>query len=366
MNLLFLFALLFFFDVFHGTASEESVPLSYENATLWLDLFEETTEHRQDFCGEQERYQNGDLEINLVLEGKHLNVALGPDSTFVKRNPDGSLNENYPGLMPVLMDEVARRGKFTWRDSFIIHSSDVPPDKTWSDLLIWLVDSYDVAVWWWFALHSREALGASFPTGWYDGSIIIVAKQESENFFDTFSPFSWSKPFTPGVWALLTLTMIVTGIISVHLDPQQRNKKTSVNSSFLSSIYSSSVVFTGHLDLHPSTHTGRLVSFSLSFFAMLMLSAYTANLASFLVIEKASLALQVNTVNDIVRNQKTMCVYTKSATQESITDAYPNALFVEKDNDMEALLSLKKGECDYAVLGLSSWEDVSTYNVTKY
>ena len=345
--------------LFQEAASEESTTLDIGNQDIYLDLFNTSTIHRQIFCDEQKRQQRGELEINLALEGRHVNVALGPDSTFVHRNADGSLNKEYPGLMPILMDEVARRGKFTWRNSYFIHGSNVPSDKSWTDMLVWIVDYYDVAVWWWFALYSREALGVSFPKGWYDGSIIIIAKQETENYFDTFSPFSWSKPFTPGVWLFLLATMIVTGIVSMRLDPHVREKAETTKHLLLSNIYSALIVFTGHLDLDPNTHSGQLVSFSLSFFAMLMLSAYTANLASFLVIEKASLSFQVNTVNDIVRMQKTMCIYAQSATQEAVASSYPDALFVEKHDDTAVLLALKNDECDYAILGLSSWEAVS-------
>ena len=343
-------------------ASEESVVLEFENTDLSLDLFNTTVTYRQNFCDEQERYQNGELEINLALEGRHLNVALGPNPTFFKRNLDGSINQEYPGLVPVLLDEVARRGKFTWRDSFAVHGVEISSDKTFTDILVWLVDTYDVAAGWWFPLHERESRGVSFPKGWYDGSIIIVTKQESNSYFGTFSPFSWSQPFTPSVWALLCFTMVITGLIGGQLDPMERRKGNLTLSYFLSSIHASVLVFTGHLDLNPSTHAAQLISLSLSFFAMLMLSAYTANLASFLVLEKSSIATHINTVNDIVRNQKTMCVYGQTATKTEVESIYSDAIFVEKANDKELLLGLKNDECDYGILGLSSWEEVSFNN----
>ena len=324
------------------------------NQDLYLELFDESVVHRQNFCAEQQKYQNGTIDINLALEGRHVNVALGPDLDFLNRNINGSL----PGLMAVLMDEVAERGKFTWRDSYIIHSDNVPSGKTWTDLCIWLIDHYDVAVWFWYQLYSREALGISFPKGWYDGSIIIIAKQEDNDFLESFSPFSWSRPFTPGVWLLLLITMIVTGYVTMQLDPKAKEKDETRSEFFMSNVYSSLIVFTGHLDLDPNTRAGELVSFSLSFFAMLMLSAYTANLASFLVAEKASRD-QVNTVNDIVRMKKSMCIYEQSGPLEAIKKIYNDSIFVEKGDDKKALLGLKNDECNYAIVGQSTWDNVS-------
>ena len=45
--------------------------------------------------------------------------------------------------------------------------------------------------------------------------------------------------------------------------------------------------------------------------------------------------------------------------QEAVASSYPDALFVEKHDDTAVLLALKNDECDYAILGLSSWEAVS-------
>lgn len=339
-------------------SSDESRPLLHGNPDLYQELFDSSAVHRQNFCPEQEKYQNRTLELNLALKGRHLNIALGPDETYLNLNDDGSLNEDYPGLMAVLLDEVARRGEFTWRDSYFVHGDNVPADKTWTDMAVWLVDHYDVAAWWWFALYSREALGISFPKGWYDGSIVIVSKQDTDNYFETFRPFSWSQPFTASVWFLLLFTMIITGIVSMMLDPQLREKTETTTHYLLSNVHASLIVFTGHMDLDPNTHAGQLVSFSLSFFAMLMLSAYTANLASFLVIEKASLAVQVNTIGDIVRLQKSMCVYKQSATQEAVASVYKDAIFVERENDKDALIGLRDDDCDFAILGISSWEEL--------
>lgn len=98
------------------------------------------------------------------------------------------------------------------------------------------------------------------------------------------------------------------------------------------------------------------MSFSIAFFAMLLLAAYTANLASFLVIEKAAANTLVDTVNDIVKSGKSICVENGAATQKAVQNTYDSAILVKKANDEESLLALGKGECDYAVMPLSNFE----------
>ena len=345
-----------FLNAFQYVVPDQTLEV-YGNPDLSQKPFDTSISFRQNFCEEQKRFQRGELEINLALEGRYLNIALVPSNNFVKRNrTDNSLDVDYPGLQVVLMDEVARRGKFTWRDSFYFVDT-LPKGSTWTQYLAWMVDSYDVSVSWWYASPEREALGISFPMGWYDGTSIIVEKKKDSRHFGAFDLFSWSDPFTPGVWFLLIGTLIFTGGLGMYLDPKSRDEKRL--DFVLSGIHSSLISFTGQIDIHPSTHAAELVSFSISFFAMLMLSAYTANLASFLVIEKASLASSVNTVEDIVRLKKPVCIDWSAALRETIEKAYPNAIFIKKEADKTALLGVKNDECEYAIVGLSSWEEVS-------
>ena len=356
----FLLFLVVFVNVFEWTLSDQVNEKSYANQDLNLEPFDTSITHRQNFCDEQARYQRGDVEFNLALEGRNVNVALGRDKKFINivNDTDLSIAVGDPGLQVVLMDEVARRGKFTWRNSFTF-TPFRPEGSTWTQYLAWMVDSYDVSVSWWYISPEREALGISFPMGWYDGTVIMIKKENPVKYLGAFHLYAWSDPFTPGVWLLLLVTLIFTGCVALYLDPNSRGGKFPTFDILLSNLQTSLIAFTGSIELHPSTHAAKAVSLSLSFFAMLMLSAYTANLASFLVIEKSSVALEVNTVGDIVKFGKTICIDGSAAPREAIEQDYPNAIFIEKNGDEDSLLGLKNDECDYAILGLSSWEDVS-------
>lgn len=91
---------------------------------------------------------------------------------------------------------------------------------------------------------------------------------------------------------------------------------------------------------------------------MLLFSAYTANLASFLVVQQNARATEINTVKDIVGLGKVMCVYKGGAVEAEILKMYPNAKFAEIDSadDDDVLIALQEDNCDYAVVGQTAWE----------
>ncbi|GFH55632.1 hypothetical protein CTEN210_12108 [Chaetoceros tenuissimus] len=214
---------------------------------------------------------------------------------------------------------------------------------------------------WWFDTLTRISLGASFPKGWLDGSLIIVTIDDDRQ--DEFQPFSWAKPFTWTVWVAIITTLVVSALISALVEGRSRRNEAifapfegSVVSTLLSYLHQAFLVVTGHLDLIPNTHAGQLVSLSMSFFAMLLLSAYTANLASFLVVERTSARLAVNTVNDIVQARQSICVWGGTPVEEEILALYENAMLVTKVGDDGVLKGVRDGECNFGVVALSSYE----------
>lgn len=106
------------------------------------------------------------------------------------------------------------------------------------------------------------------------------------------------------------------------------------------------------MEVSPATHAGQVISFSVAFFAVLIVSAYTAaNLVSFLVVQKAS-NVQINTVNDIIKIGGSICVYKSTAVEDELRGTYGNAILVPKDDDKDVMMGAR---CDYGVLALASY-----------
>ena len=72
-----------------------------------------------DFCGV---VRDETLELNDALRGRNLSIAVqyGKGFDFFQYNPDEELSFNNPGgMVPAMLDELARRAGFSWRNSFV-------------------------------------------------------------------------------------------------------------------------------------------------------------------------------------------------------------------------------------------------------
>lgn len=201
-----------------------------------------------------------------------------------------------------------------------------------------------------------------YPRGWYEGSFIIVSKLEA--FFKSeFSAFSWMRPFTGSVWLGIVLTLFITGIIALFVEGRSFRDlakmapfKGNYVSLTVSYVYQMFLVVTGHLDVMTRTHSGQVVSFSICLFCLFIVSTYTANLASFLVIQKAASSEQVNSVGDIVKFGKSICVYGDTAANIAIREQYPTASIVKRTDERDVMIGLNEAECDYGVMSLAAYE----------
>jgi hypothetical protein len=84
--------------------------------------------------------------------------------------------QKHTGFMIEVLDEVARRAGFTWRNSYTFFEAPETYGKSWTDLLLWQISSYDLSGEWWVPTLRRRALGVSFLEGFYDSSIALVTQ----------------------------------------------------------------------------------------------------------------------------------------------------------------------------------------------
>jgi hypothetical protein len=92
--------------------------------------------------------------------------------------------------------------------------------------------------------------------------------------------WAFLDPFTYSVWLAITSFIVITGLvywlleyIDMNADEIFLGKKPSLCT------YLIAIVFTGHLGIQPRTHGARMLSLSWTFWAVIVVSAYTANLA---------------------------------------------------------------------------------------
>lgn len=144
------------------------------NPDLQFDYFSlnATQTFRQNVCNREAAFARGEVPLGRALQGMQLNVYLAENEFFsltttTADDGGGSIPQGYPGIIVKIMDEIATRGGFTWRDSYAVYNEAViPEDKTYTDLLLYGVETYDIVVSWWFETTARKAMGISFPEAW--------------------------------------------------------------------------------------------------------------------------------------------------------------------------------------------------------
>jgi hypothetical protein len=208
-------------------------------------------------------------ELKYALRGLNLTSVFIPSEYFDFDFDTGSLNPVYEGILPLLMDEISERGEFHWRNSFAVISDHLDDGKTFTDFLNWTTKTYDISPDWWTFDINRISQGIIFPEGWYDSSIIMVAKVAVEE--PVFSIFSWTDPFSWQVWLLTIATIIFSGVIYYFLEViDPHSDAQELEESCIENIFLSAINFTTHFMFQPRTNASRLFTFSLSFWGMLM------------------------------------------------------------------------------------------------
>ena len=323
--------------------------------------------YRQDVCERYQQVRLGNVTLRDALKGLELRPLMRVGTFFQYTNENG-IDPDDPGLLAIMMDELARRAGFTWRNSFgVVFGLPEPPnvDKTtttressnsttaslsppsstvgfeeevnpdfleggefdnnstftidnfsterttstptsapsaaattkttaagtaaattstdgevhyppltFTDLLIWSVDTYDISINWWDQSLERLERGASFLQPWFDGSIILVQKgARTPSVVDEYSInwWNWSKPFEPQVWWLTIFTVITSGLTYQWIEYLSGHRKNrSWWQWFSDNVYLSAINFPQNYEFQPQSAAGRLFGVSIGIWALVM------------------------------------------------------------------------------------------------
>ena len=179
-----------------------------------------------------------------------------------------SFNSEYPGYWIEVLEELAYRAGFSWRDSYGIilpfyHEHGYRPyaNTTINDLLLWTVNAYDFSFAEWDRSIDRMKLGIDFPTGFRDSSTILIALTTDDDEAN-FHIFSFLQPFDWSVWLSIVITIIFTGLVyrlSSHIykieqsTTQERDRHETEHLPGVTIFYSA-LAATGHSEFKPSTY----------------------------------------------------------------------------------------------------------------
>lgn len=122
-----------------------------ELASLVETPFTTNVSHRQDFCA---RFQavidsNGTLDFKNALSGMKLHpvIQYGGGFPYFNYDKETGIDPDNPGLVAEMLDFIAEKANFTWRDSFGVYTGDDKGEnKTWTQMLKWTTDTYDISI----------------------------------------------------------------------------------------------------------------------------------------------------------------------------------------------------------------------------
>ncbi|CAB9528614.1 NMDA receptor subtype of glutamate-gated ion channels with high calcium permeability and voltage-dependent sensitivity to magnesium. Mediated by glycine. This protein plays a key role in synaptic plasticity [Seminavis robusta] len=381
----------------------EGTTMAQQAPAISIPQFTEDTSlrARQNVCDRYQRYDEGEVELRQALDGLQLHpVATAGGSSF-KLDDAGKIDNVNPGYYVVILDELAKRAGFTWRDSFGM-TNRLPPDtnRTYTELLDWGTDYYDFMVGAYDKTLTRLQMGISFQEGIYDSSYILIGAAEPTS-DSSINLWQWLEPFQTEVWICIVVTILASGVLYQILDvptpkqtkrnhkrkptfnevrKQQRNNQSNQDndrrgrrSSFSTvadaadavyegahtigdGIFLSSLLFTQHFQFVPRTAPARLFSASMGLWALLISSNYTANLASFFVIENTP-TIAIQSVEDAIQSGMPICIWGNTASAEFMTAQYPQGIFVEvADDNKEMFSAIRNGACAVGVTSRATFD----------
>lgn len=317
---------------------------------------------RQNICDRYRQYEaNETAQLRHALNGLQLHAGLGESLYFeTMMGPDGEpmINPNYPGLAAVLMDELALRAGFDWRNTFgVFYEPDSTTNRTYNELAVWATEFYDVTVYWFDNTLERLKMGISFPEGFIDGSYILVGLADEET--DAINMWGWLEPFQAYVWIMIIATIFLSGLIYQLLETignPNRYKGRSTHDTLGNNVFLSILLFTQHFQFQPRTPASRLFAASLALWALLTSSAYTANLASYFVVKNTAQS-DINSIEDAVAENVPLCVWRGTASDAFIRTNFPKTNIVLKEDEMDIFQGIRAGQCGFGVLPKKSLEE---------
>ena len=199
--------------------------LGGEKAFFTAPQMSPEADYRQDVCDRYRAFRNGTVELKDALRGMKLNVVVGASNlSYFDYDDHHGIDPSYPGIAAVLLDELGRRAGFTWRSSFGVFKDarGAEFNETWTDILKWGIESYDLNADWWATNVERLNMGVAYTKPWYDSSIILIGHKGPEEIIDDkleFNDFlNWTKPFATEVWAATFATIFGSGLVYMLLE----------------------------------------------------------------------------------------------------------------------------------------------------
>ena len=168
---------------------------------------------KHSFCDRWRQVNNKSFALRDGLRNQNLSSIWPQVEGYEIRglhNIDESGALTDKGLMIEIFDEISRRAGFNWRNSYAFF--DLPGETpemmntTWSDVMHWTAQNYDVSVGWYPELTVYKSEGMLFPEAWFDASLVLITKSQKQTEGYASQLFSFTQPFSTELWIALIIS----------------------------------------------------------------------------------------------------------------------------------------------------------------
>jgi ABC-type amino acid transport substrate-binding protein len=346
-----------FWDVPVASAVRKSLNNSFAIAEE-LSLVIGELEDQDYFYEEIEKpYINAQLDACTDSNFKHhYTFVTVIDPPFVQYDSAMEGNARFTGYIMSSIAKAAERGGFTYTLKLPDTDPSCAPycNRSYAHGVEEVIDNSTATDCYWagYFITSERLSISSLTTPFVDTGLVLVVKRPK----GSNSSNLLFKPFTGSLWLTILLLGLFSGVVMWSLEATVSNEGVDIVGShgrtpagFVRNIprtmYLSFSTLFGTNSHSPKTSYGRFYSFFWVVFSMLILSSYTANLASILSTESPESDIQ--TIEDIMRMDGTLCNKLNTAFGAYINHTYaPKGLKIKWGNDLDSLAKMVvSGEC---------------------
>ena len=284
---------------------------------------------RANLCERAHEIANGTRLVEDGLRGVHLHVASDVwdwVDNFLRWDKN---TKSWSGLEVDLLDRLSRLAGFTY--DFVMVNGLLNSTSS-TDALLQAMQNHDlVAGGYWQMTPPRLAARATTPYAFIDTNVYLVTAPPLVEELTMKVVLSCLTPFSPVLWATFVALTIGTGIVfrkieRVGEEQPDKQVKTHLKQSltdYADAIYDSMGHFTGANGFVPKTAAGKVLMTSWAWCSVFLLSAFTANLASFLVV-KADLKAGFSNMREAMAQDRVIAMPLGWAHQEWFANTYPS------------------------------------------
>lgn len=292
-----------------------------------------------------------------MLRGRHLHVRDAVWAPFAFK--DESSVYGWRGFDIDLITLVAERLGFT----FEVHEMQtLPGENTWTQMLYRVAPASDLVLSYWARLPERLDRVVML-SGHVDMSATLVGRMEDKVWELHEIMFSSFKPFSSGLWLGILCMILCAGVVDWLLE-----RRTDRGAGLSASMYEylAGALWGGFE--YPKSLASAIYQIVLAFIILVVISAYTANLAAFLTVSAGSTMSIASIDNAIAADSPpTICSY-HNPLLSRVDNVYRRLQYITHDSNVLVADELagvgSAASCDAAIvpkITYDIWRTQSAY-----